>query len=117
MIYEQQVNYVAVPLGNHTKHHIISPRKSSVGSIQPIKAVVEADWPGKRDVKVEAVTTSPLNEEQQETVNKLLLEESSASARDVNDVGRAPSPQMSMNLKDDIHLERSQGLCSSHMRV
>lgn len=118
--------YVAVPLGNHTKHDIILPRKSSIGSIEPIKKIVETDSPDKRDVMVQGVTTSPadsttgapslwqppvdtshLNEEQQEIVSKMLYEESSAFARDANDIGCIPSLQMSLNLKYDIPVQRA----------
>lgn len=107
---------VAVPLGNHTKHDIVLPRKSLIGSIQPIKKIVETDSPTKKDMRVQSATTLPavanclpslwqppvdlshLGEEQREMVKKILYEESPAFARDANDIGCIPSLQMSLML-------------------
>lgn len=117
--------YVAVPLGNHTKHDITLPRKSSLGTIQPIKKIVETDSPDKKAVMVQSATTSPagptcapsrwqppveishLSEEQQEIVSKMLYEESSAFARDANDIGCIPSLQLAINTKDDIPVQKA----------
>lgn len=117
--------YVTVPLGNHTKHDITLPRKSSLGTIQPIKKIVETDSPDKKAVMVQSVTTAPadptcvpsrwqppveishLSEEQQETVSKMLYEESSAFARDANDIGCIPSLQLVINTKDDIPVQKA----------
>ena len=116
--------YLAVPVGNHMKHDITLPRKSAIGSVQPIKKIIETDSPGK-DTRVHSVTTSPadaspslpqweppvdishLNEEQQKVAREMLYEESAAFARDANDIGCIPSLQMALNLKDNIPVQRA----------
>lgn len=114
-IQNERTPYVAVPVGNHTKHDIILPRNFPIGSIQPIK----------RKVEVHGAITSPsdsaciasrwhppvdvshLSEEQQETVKNMLYEESAAFAKDVNDIGCIPSLQMSINLQDNIPVQKA----------
>lgn len=120
-----KVPYVAVPLENHTKHDIVLTRKTAIGSIQPIKKVIETDLPIERDSKPETATvaqaetnTTPklwqppvglshLEKQQQETVEKMLYEESAAFAKDANDIGCIPSLEMSLNLKDDIPVQKA----------
>ena len=120
--------YVTVPVGNNTKHDITLPRKTALGNVQTIAKVVETYSPDKTeqlevDVKINSATTSSaderpslwhppvdithLNEEQQETVKTMLYEESAAFARDSNDIGCIPSLEMSINLKDDIPVQRA----------
>lgn len=115
---------ISVPIGNHTGHDIILPRKAAIGRIQPIKKIIETDSP-VRDVVVQSVTTTPadssaesspwqppvdvshLDEKQQEMVRQMLREEAAVFARDSNDIGCIPSLQMSINLKDDIPVQKA----------
>lgn len=94
--------YVAVPVGNNTKHAITLPRKTALGSIHPIEKVIDTDATDKHktNVKVNSIAPPPnpnytkqtlwqppvdlshLDEVQQEKVKKMLSEESAAFAQD-----------------------------------
>lgn len=117
--------YVAVPVENHTRHDIVLTRKTAIGSVQAIKKVIETDSPIENDAKVEATTVcqaetgSPrtlwqppvdlghLEKQQQDIVEKMLWEESGAFAKDAHDIGCIPSLHMSLNLKDDVPVQRA----------
>lgn len=116
--------YVILPVGNHTKHTIILPTKTALGTIQSVEQVISLDQTGMSKPKVtvdSAVlsSTSPdpslwqpnvdlshLNEEQRAVVNKMLCEEAGAFARDSNDIG-LPSLQMTITLHDTIPVQKS----------
>lgn len=118
-------SYVAVPIGNHSTCDITLSRNTSLGYVHPIETVLEADR--RRETKdigkvhgasvavVDECLTlwhppvdlSHLSEDQQAVVKQMLHEESASFARDGNDVGCIPSLQMSINLKDDIPVQRS----------
>lgn len=53
------------------------------------------------------VEISHLSEEQQEIVSKMLYEESSAFARDANDIGCVPSLRLAITSKDDIPVQKA----------
>lgn len=131
-IHNERHPYVAVPLGNHTKHDIILPRKSPICSIQPIKIIVETDSPEKRDVMVQGaivssaqstcaprwqppVHLSHLNKEQQEVVSRMLYEESSAFSRDASDIGCIPSLRMYIDTKDEIPVQKAYSSVPKHL--
>ncbi|KAL6486260.1 hypothetical protein MHYP_G00056520 [Metynnis hypsauchen] len=119
------VPYVNVPVGNHTKHNITLPRKVAIGSIQPVKKIVETGQLSSQllkrkdsDITVSQVNVEPslwhppvelshLDEPQQELVKQMLYQESAVFAKDDNDIGCIPSLQMSLSLKDDIPVQRA----------
>ncbi|KAI3369399.1 hypothetical protein L3Q82_007472 [Scortum barcoo] len=116
--------YVAVPVGNNTKHAIPLPRKTVLSSIHCVEKVITIDSPeiSKSAVTVNNATVSStdvspspwqppvdlshLDEEQRAKVNKMLCEESGAFARDGNDIGCIPSLQMSIALEDEDPVQR-----------
>lgn len=53
------------------------------------------------------VDLSHLNEDQQALVRQMLHEDSASFARDGNDFGCIPSLEMSINLSDDIPVQRA----------
>lgn len=115
---------VTLPVGNYTKHTIILPRKTALGTIQSVEKVIAPDQTDLLKPKVtvdSAVLTSAspnpvpwqpnvdlshLNEEQR-AVNKMLGEEAGAFARDENDIGCIPSLKMSITLQDEIPVQRT----------
>lgn len=115
---------VTLPVGNDTKHTIILPRKTALGTIQSVKKVIAPNQTDMLKPKVtvdSAVLTSAspnpvpwqpnvdlshLNEEQR-AVNKMLGEEAGAFARDENDIGCIPSLKMSITLQDEIPVQRT----------
>lgn len=117
--------YVAVPVGNNTKHAITLPRKTALGNIHSVEKVIATDSPEapKPTVTVNSAgstsaDTSPapwqppidlshLDEEQRTKVNKVLCEEAGAFARDSDDIGCIPSLQMSITLVDEIPVQRA----------
>lgn len=122
---------VSVPFSNHTKHEIILPKRTTLGTIQHVVKVFEmgkeaqpAKSPQHGTVRAEVdsvtapefppsklwqplVDRSHLNPEQQEVLKKMLYEESAAFAQDRNNIGCIPSLQMSIRLKDDIPVQRA----------
>ncbi len=117
--------YVAVPVGNNTKHTVTLPRKTALGSIHCVEKVIATDSPEtpKPTVIVTSAVSTPvdtrpsswqpsidlshLDETQREKVNKMLCEEAGAFARDSNDIGCLPSLQMSITLIDEIPVHRA----------
>lgn len=117
--------YVAVPVGNNTKHAITIPRKTPLGSLHYIDKVITTDPPEvcKPTVTVNRVTStsadtiqapwqppidlSHLSDEQKEKVNQMLFEESEAFARDCSDIGCIPSLKMSITLKDENPVQKT----------
>lgn len=53
------------------------------------------------------VNLSHLSQDQQQTIEKVLKEECKAFSRDSSDIGCIPSPQMDIQLKDDIPVQRA----------
>ncbi|RXN32232.1 sodium potassium calcium exchanger 4-like protein [Labeo rohita] len=129
-IQNPQKPYVQIPVGNQTMHSITLPRKTTLGSIQTVRKVIETDQADFQPLSVEVnsmdslagtkdegrnsttlwhppVNLSHLNKEQQEQVKELLYEESAAFARDDDDIGCIPSLQMAITLKDDIPVQRT----------
>ncbi|KAJ7986951.1 hypothetical protein DPEC_G00333700 [Dallia pectoralis] len=117
--------YVAVPVGNNTKHAITLPRKTALGSIHCVDKVIASDSPEapKPTVTVNSAVSTPvdacpsswrppidlshLDDEQREKVNKMLCDEAGAFARDSDDIGCIPSLQMSITLTDEIPVQRA----------
>ncbi len=122
---------VNVPISNHTKHEIVLPKRSPLGSIQHIAKVIEMGKTETQQVETPQVTvtaevnnvTTPrtkptepwrppvdlshLNLEQQRMVEEMLHEESAAFAHDSSDIGCIPSLQMSIRLRDDIPVQKA----------
>jgi hypothetical protein len=123
---------VNVPVSNHTKHEVILPKRTQLGSIQHVAKVIETDKTETQQVEkpqgitvraeVHNVTTcetpptepwrppvdlSHLDLEQQRMVEEMLREESAAFAHDGEDIGCIPSLQMSIKLKDDFPFQKS----------
>ncbi len=121
--------FISIPIGNHTSHDITLPRRTTIGSIQPIKKIVETDHitesvpvevnsaetqEGANSNRITAtehwdppVDLSYLTEEQQRIAKRMLYEESRAFACNDEDVGCVPSLQMSLNLIDNIPVQRA----------
>ncbi len=117
--------YGAVPIGNHSTCNITLSRNTILRYSHPVETVLEVDKRREtKDIgKVQSasvavvdesstlwhppVDLSHLSEDQQAVVKQMLHEESASFARDGNDVGCFPSLQMSINLKDDIPVQRS----------
>lgn len=117
--------YVTIAVNNDTKHDITLPRKTALGTLEPVERIVGTETPSEPQptVTVREVTVEPaapaatswlppvnlehLEEEQQEIVKRMLLEECGAFAKDGNDIGCNPNLQMVINLKDDIPVQRA----------
>uniref|UniRef100_A0AAQ6IVH8 Gypsy retrotransposon integrase-like protein 1 n=1 Tax=Anabas testudineus TaxID=64144 RepID=A0AAQ6IVH8_ANATE len=117
--------YVAVPVGNNTKHTLTLPRKTSIGSLHYVDKVIVTDPPEtlKPTVTINSaastsdgaspaqwqppVDLSHLDAEQREKVSSMLCEEAGAFARDCGDIGCIPSLQMSVTLKDEIPVQKA----------
>lgn len=117
--------YVTIPVRNCTKHPVIIPRKTVLGSVQAVARVIETNPQelSRPKVVANAATTpaaqtapglwrppvdlSHLSEEEQDKVKEMLWEESAAFAQDSHDIGCIPSLQMSINLKDEIPVQRA----------
>lgn len=113
--------YVAVPVGNNTKHAITLPRKTALGSIQSVekdssetpKTTVTVNSAGLTSADTSPAPWQPpvdlshLNEEQRAKVNKILCEEAGAFACDSDDIGCILSLQMSITLMDEIPVQRA----------
>ena len=65
-IQNQRKTYVAMPVGNNTKHAVTLPRKNALGSIHPIEKVIETDSTDKHktNVKVNSVPPLPIDTKQ-----------------------------------------------------
>lgn len=117
--------YVAVPVGNNTKHAVTLPRKTALGGIHCVEKVIATDSPEAPEptVTVNSAVSTPvdahpsswqppinlshLDDKQREKVNKMLCEEAGAFARDGDDIGCIPSLQMSITLTDEIPVQRA----------
>lgn len=115
--------YVTIPVRNATKHPVVIPRKTALGSVQAVARVIETDLREMPMIVANATTTpaarlapalwqppvdlSHLSEEEQDKVKKMLWEESAAFVHDSHDIGCIPSLQMSINLKDEIPVQRA----------
>ncbi|KAJ7991310.1 hypothetical protein DPEC_G00296000 [Dallia pectoralis] len=124
--------YVKVPISNHSKHDVMLPRRTPLGTIQQVVKVLETDAPESHQacptpskmtsVKVNSVSSpstssseswlppvdiSHLTSEQQQAINEVLSEECGAFARNSDDIGCIPSLQMEIRTKDDIPVQRA----------
>lgn len=109
--------FIKVPVSNHSNHDVTLPGRTLLGSIEPVVKVIEADCPSPESSHDQMTSTallwnppvdvSHLTDEQQEEVKQMLWEESGAFARDDGDIGDIPSLQMTINLKDDIPVQKS----------
>ena len=120
--------YVKVPISNHSKHEITLPKRTPLGVIQHVTKVLETEsqqsYVPLTTVTAEVnniaspsttptepwlppVDISHLSPEQQQVVKKVLCEESGAFAQDSGDIGRIPSLQMEIRLKDDIPVQKA----------
>ncbi|KAL0163756.1 hypothetical protein M9458_039509, partial [Cirrhinus mrigala] len=125
----RQRPFIYIPVGNHTSYDITLPRRMTIGNIQSIKKIVETDQiTGPVPVEVNSTETqigsdsnritvtehwdpsvdlSHLTEEQQKVAKRMLYEESGAFAHDDEDVGCVQSLQMSINLIDNIPVQKA----------
>ncbi|XP_073805423.1 uncharacterized protein [Danio rerio] len=125
----RQRPFINIPIGNHTSYDITLPRRMTIGSIQPIKKIVETDQitepvhvrvdsaeiqggTDSKNITVSdhwdpSVDLSHLTEKQQRIAKRMLYEESGAFARNDEDVGCVPSLQMPINLIDNIPVQRA----------
>lgn len=117
--------YVRIPLGNPTACEVTIRRRTPLGSIQPISNIIETEQQdlisrGEEPCSQEhedgcradslwhpPVDVSHLGEEQQKLVKDMLYEESNVFARGDDDIGCISSLQMTINLKDDIPVQRA----------
>jgi len=125
--------YVKIPVSNYSSQSVTLPSSTVLGSIEPIAKIVETDKT-KDSCETTPVSTwsvgsvfkssqdedssntarwqppvdiSHLTPEQQMEVKQMLFEESGAFARDDGDIGNIPSLNMTINLKDDIPVQRT----------
>lgn len=116
---------VSIAVSNGTKHDITLTRKTALGTLQPIERIVDAEMTNEpfapvavSEVKVEPAETPQLSwqppvnldhleEKQKEVVERMLLEECRAFAKDQDDIGCNQDLQMVINLKDDIPVQRA----------
>ena len=117
-----------MPISNHSKHEITLPKRTTLGTIQHVAKVLEADAPELEQVEpasteeasaevnnvaspsepwLPPVDISDLTTEQQHMVKEVLYAESGAFARDSSDIGCIPSLKMEINVKDDIPTNRA----------
>lgn len=126
--------FVKVPISNHSKHEIILPKRTALGTIQHVAKVIETDRPTNTSeltqptqspitiAEVSAATPvselsteswlppvdlSHLSPDQQKSVEKVLREECEAFSRSSTDIGCIPSLQMEIRLKDDTPVQRA----------
>ena len=123
--------FIKVPVSNHSRSAVTLPSCTVLGNIETIDRVIETDNPSSKDNQAQAniasSSTSPhsnsdkstsalwhppvddshLSDEQQMKVEQMLHEESAAFAKDDGDIGCIPSLQMSINLKDNIPVQRT----------
>lgn len=124
--------FVKVPISNHSKHEIILPKRTVLGTIQHVAKIIECDTselpathstpttvaatevsktPPPCDPPAEPwlppVDLSHLSPDQQKTVENVLMEECEAFSRDSADIGCIPSLQMEIRLKDDTPVQRA----------
>lgn len=124
--------YVRIPLGNPSACEVTIRRRTPLGSIQPISSIIDTEqqdfvdrvdlpvsrgeepgFQGQEDVRrVDSlwhppVDVSHLEEEQQKLVKDMLYEESNVFVHGDDDIGCIPSLQMTINLKDDIPVQRA----------
>ncbi|KAL6468412.1 hypothetical protein MHYP_G00240890 [Metynnis hypsauchen] len=129
-VHQTTSSFVSVPVGNHNKHDVTLPRRTTLGCVQSIAAILPTDqlepceqfstmdgirpksepFPELDQRELASLWNPPVDishlaEEQQNVVRKMLYEESFAFARDDNDMGCIPSLQLSITLKDDIPVQ------------
>lgn len=130
-VHQMNRPFIKVPVSNHSKHDVTLSSLTVLGSIEPITKVIETDYP-KTDKQNQSenidlssnpsheqappptadpwhppVDISHLTDEQQKEVKQMLVEDSGAFARDDGDIGNIPSLQMTINLKDNIPVQKS----------
>lgn len=124
--------YVRIPLCNPNTSEVTIRRRTPLGSIQPIASIIKTeqqdlgkngDLPMSRGEEPGSqvqenncradclwhppVDLSHLEEEQQKLVKDMLYEESNVFSHGDDDIGCIPSLQMTINLKDDIPVQRA----------
>ena len=132
-----------IPIQNPTDHDIILPRRTLIGRLKYVSAVVSlpnvhCKLPNSQDsdssstqedssekvqqsaVEIESDNWLPpidlphLGPEQQAVVEKMLIEENAAFARDDNDTGSAEDLQMKINLTDTVPIQRTYTSIPNH---
>ncbi|KAL0199247.1 hypothetical protein M9458_007787, partial [Cirrhinus mrigala] len=123
-VHKRGQSYIRVPVGNHTRHDVTIPKRTLLGEIAAIAKVIQTD---QVELDNPQETTSPqptqpedgdtmwhppvdlshLKSSDQTVVKQLLYEESAVFARNENDIGNIPSLQMTLNLKDDIPVQKA----------
>lgn len=130
-IHQTDRPFVRVPVSNHSIHSVTLPSLTVLGSIELIGKVIATSSSSSENNTTQANTAdssrpaahqedqpnaalwhppvdiSHLTEEQQKEVKQMLCEESRAFARDDGDIGCIPSLQMTINLRDNIPVQRS----------
>ena len=125
-----------IPIQNPTDHDIVLPRRTLVGRLKSFSAVVplpnvackrpdsqNSDSPSMQEDRSEKVQQSHadieydnwlppvdlthLEPEQCAVVEKMLIEENTAFARDDNDIGSVEDLQMKINLTDTFPVQRT----------
>ena len=121
-----------IPIQNPTDHNIVLPRRTLIGRLKSVSAVVplpnaNCKLPNSQNsmqeyssekvqqsaAEVESdnwlppVDLTHLEPEQRAIVEKMLTEENAAFARDDNDIGSAEDLQMKIKLKDTIPVQRT----------
>lgn len=118
-----QKPFVAVPVGNNTKHPITLPRKTALGDLYSVEKVISSDQSDMPTATVNMTSVTPaspssstwqpnvdlshLDEEKRALVNKMLCEEAGVFAHDSSDIGCIPSLQMSISLRDEIPVQKT----------
>ncbi|RXN09433.1 Retrovirus-related Pol poly from transposon [Labeo rohita] len=123
-VHKRGQSYIRVPVGNHTRHNVTIPKRTLLGEIAAIAKVIQTD---QVELDNPQETTSPqptqpedgdtmwhppvdlshLKSSDQTVLKQLLYEESAVFARNENDIGYIPSLQMTLNLKDDIPVQKA----------
>lgn len=131
-IYNPQRPFVKIPISNHSKHQIILPKRTVLGTIQHVAKVIESntsELPATQSIQTTVaavevskipspcssdaeswlppVDLSHLSPDQQKSVENVLREECEAFSRDGADIGCIPSLQMEIRLKDDTPVQRA----------
>ncbi|KAL3972968.1 pleiotrophin [Sarotherodon galilaeus] len=127
-IQQDERPFVKVPVSNHSTETVVLPSSTVLGTIEAIDGVIGTGSPSSEHSRARGNTDPPpnpmsdlppttlwhppvdvshLSDEQQRKVKQMLYEESGAFACDDEDIGCIPSLQMSINLKDNIPVQRT----------
>ncbi len=119
-------SYVSVCVTNQSKHDVTLAGRTVIGRLEPVRSyteldVNEIDSPVRNDVDIFAVSSEPprdidiassinldtLTKDQQDTVHKMLNEESKVFSANDSDVGGIPDLQLDINLTDNLPVQKS----------